>query len=403
MSRQAKSQKNSTTRQAKSHEHSPMRVALVCPYSLALPGGVQGQVLGLARALRSLGHSACVLAPCDGPPPEPGVISVGPSVPLSANGSVAPVAPTGPAMRRTLAALVDVDPDVIHLHEPLVPGPCMAAVLAAKGPRLVGTFHASGRVPAYVWLTPLVRAISTRLDARTAVSGEARALAQRWLGGDWEVLPNGVDVARFAKADPWPRGGTRPILFVGRHEPRKGLATLIEAFAGLDVPDAVLWVAGEGPATEALQAASPPGVEWLGRISDDELARRMRAAALFCAPSLHGESFGVILLEAMAAGAPVIASDIAGYRDVARAGREAVLVPPGDAVALRLSLRRVLAQPELRDGLVEAGHARAAGFSMDRLAERYVELYTALLERPRRPRPKTRLSPGGAGGRTPRG
>jgi phosphatidylinositol alpha-mannosyltransferase len=217
------------------------------------------------------------------------------------------------------------------------------------------------------------------------VSPEARALAERWLGGACHVLPNGVEVERFAKADPWPApatpgGSGRAVLFVGRHEPRKGLDVLLKAFSALDT-DAVLWVAGEGPETAALAACAPANVEWLGRISDQELAERLRAAAVFCAPSLHGESFGVVLLEAMAAGTPVVASDISGYRDVARQGREAVLVPAGDPAALADGLRRVLDDPILSGRLVEAGTARAAGFSMERLAARYVDLYESLLAR----------------------
>jgi phosphatidylinositol alpha-mannosyltransferase len=361
-----------------------MRVVLICPYSLSLPGGVQGQVLGLARTLRERGVSATVLGPCDGPPPEPGVISVGPSVLLAANGSVAPLALDPPAIRRTLEVLAAEQPDVLHLHEPLVPGPALTALLAGNVPA-VGTFHASGRVPAYVWLRPAVRAVARRIGLRTAVSPEARALAERWLGGACQVLPNGVEVERFAKADPWPApatpGGTgRSILFVGRHEPRKGLDVLLEAFRQLD-RDAVLWVAGEGPNTSALAATAPPGVEWLGRISDRELAQRLRAASVFCAPSLHGESFGVILLEAMAAGTPVVASDISGYRDVARQEREAVLVPGGDPAALAGGLRRVLDDATLAGRLVEAGTARAASFSMERLAARYADLYETLLAR----------------------
>jgi len=361
-----------------------MRVVLVCPYSLSLPGGVQGQVLGLARTLRQRGVSATVLGPCDGPPPEAGVISVGPSVSLAANGSVAPLAPDPPAIRRTLEVLASEQPDVLHLHEPLVPGPALTALLAGSVPA-VGTFHASGRVPAYVWLRPGVRAVARRIGLRTAVSPEARALAERWLGGACHVLPNGVEVERFAKADPWPAantpGGTgRAILFVGRHEPRKGLEVLLEAFRHLD-RDAVLWVAGEGPNTATLAASAPPNVEWLGRIGDAELAQRLRTATLFCAPSLHGESFGVVLLEAMAAGTPVVASDISGYRDVARDGKEAVLVPGGDAAALADGLRMVLDDSKLAARLVEAGTARAATFSMDRLAARYADLYENLLAR----------------------
>lgn len=364
-----------------------MRVVLVCPYSLTLPGGVQGQVLGLARTLRQRGVSATVLGPCDGPPPEPGVVSVGRSVSLAANGSVAPLALDPPAVRRTLQLLDAEQPDVIHLHEPLVPGPALTALLARSVP-VVGTFHASGRVPAYVWMRPAVRASARRIGIRTAVSPEARALAERWLGGACHVLPNGVEVERFAKAGefhlPPPSitgsGEGRAILFVGRHEPRKGLEVLLEAYRRLD-RDAVLWVAGEGPNTAALAASAPPGVVWLGRISDEELAQRLRTATLFCAPSLHGESFGVVLLEAMAAGTPVVASDISGYRDVARQGKEAVLVAGGDPAALAEGLRRVLDDSTLAGRLIEAGTARAASFSMERLAARYVDLYESLLAR----------------------
>jgi phosphatidylinositol alpha-mannosyltransferase len=358
-----------------------MRVLLVCPYSLARPGGVQGQTLGLARALRARGVPATVLGPCDGAPPEPGVVDVGRSIPFAANGSVAPIAPDPAALRRTVEVIRAEAPDVIHLHEPLVPGPTQATLLWGGTPA-VGTFHASGRVPAYVWLRPFMRAFANRLALRVAVSPEARELAERWLGGACKVLPNGVEVDRFTKADPWPT--ERPaVLFVGRHEPRKGLEVLLEAFARLP-GDAVLWVAGEGPETARLRQEVPSAsgrVEWLGHLSDDEMARRLRAAAALCAPSLHGESFGVVLLEAMAAGTPVVASDIAGYRDVARHRREALLVPPGDAAALSEALRRVLSDWQLAAGLVEAGAARAATFSMDRLAERYAALYTSVLAR----------------------
>ncbi|MGH8992933.1 MAG: glycosyltransferase family 4 protein [Acidimicrobiia bacterium] len=358
-----------------------MRVLLVCPYSLARPGGVQGQVLGLARALRARGVPATVLGPCDGAPPEPGVVDVGRSIPFAANGSVAPVAPDPAALRRTIEVIRSEAPDVIHLHEPLVPGPTQATLLWGGTPS-VGTFHASGRVPAYVWLRPFMRAFANRLAVRCAVSPDARELAERWLGGTYRILPNGVEVDRFAKADPWPT--ERPaVLFVGRHEPRKGLEVLLEAFARLP-RDAVLWVAGEGPETARLRTEAPAAsgrVEWLGRLSDEEMARRLRAASVLCAPSLHGESFGVVLLEAMAAGTPVVASDIAGYRDVARSDQEALLVPPGDAGALAQALERVLGDGQLAGQLVESGLARTATFSMDRLAERYSALYSTLLRR----------------------
>jgi len=188
----------------------------------------------------------------------------------------------------------------------------------------------------------------------------------------------GIEVERFSKATPWPTTGPT-VFFVGRHEPRKGLAVLLEAMARLPA-DVRLWVAGDGPETCMLQqqTSADTRVEWLGRIDDDELARRLRGADVFCAPSLYGESFGVVLLEAMAAQTPIVASDLPGYRNVARRGQDALLVEPGDARALAEALGRLLEQPTLSETLVASGEARAAEFSMDRLAERYLDFYDSL-------------------------
>jgi len=354
-----------------------VRIGLVCPYSLTMPGGVQGQVLGLARALRGLGEEARVLGPADGPPPDPGVTPLGKSIPLAANGSIAPIAPDPSAALRTIRALRDEDFDVLHLHEPLVPGPCLTTLLFAGAP-LIGTFHAAGVSAAYRWLGPPVRWCAGRLDRRCAVSEDAVALAGRYLRGDYELVFNGIEVERFSKATPWPTEAPT-IFFVGRHEERKGLGVLLGSLSRLPA-DVRVWVAGDGPQTEELQAAVAEDgrVEWLGRIGDGEKAARLRAADVFCAPSLHGESFGVVLLEAMAAGTPIVASDLPGYRNVARAGEDALLVPPGDPDALAAALGRVLADRSFGDELVESGHGRAAEFGMERLAERYVEMYAAV-------------------------
>ena len=360
-----------------------MRVGLVCPYSLTLPGGVQNQVLGLARSLRAMGHEARVLGPCDGPPPDVGVTPLGDCVALAANGSVAPIAPDASCALRTVRALWDEGCDVLHLHEPLAPGPTLTTLLAASAPQ-VGTFHAAGGSAAYRWLFPLTRWIAGRLSLRCAVSEDARVMAARALGGEFVLLHNGIEVERFAKATPWPTTGPT-VFFVGRHEPRKGLAVLLDALERLP-GDLTVWVGGDGPETDALRAgvAGDGRVHWLGRIGDEELARRLRGADVFCAPSLRGESFGVVLLEAMAAHTPIVASDLPGYRNVARAGQDALLVPPGDPVALAGAITRVFERPSLAEALVASGDGRAAEFSMDRLAERYAELYEKAVSRPRR-------------------
>ena len=353
---------------------SDVRVGLVCPYSLSVPGGVQEQVLGLARTLRTMGHQARVLGPCDGPPPEAGVIPLGNCLPTHANGSVAPIAPDPSCTLRTIRALRDEGFDVLHLHEPCAPGATITSLVFASAP-IVGTFHCAGESAAYRWLRPLTRWLANRLDVRCAVSEDARALAERALGGEYTLLFNGIDVDRIAKASPWPTEGPT-LLFVSRHETRKGLAVLVTALEHLP-PEVRLWVASDGPETDRLQAmtSSDPRVEWLGRVSDEEKARRLRGADVLVAPSLHGESFGLVLLEGMAASTPIVASDLPGYRNVARHGREALLVPPGDACALAAAIRRVLDEPETSRSLVAAGDARAAEFSMEHLAACYLELY----------------------------
>lgn len=355
-----------------------MHVGLVCPYSLSVPGGVQGQVLGLARSMRSLGLDARVLAPCDGPPPDAGVTPLGKSVPLAANGSIAPIAPDVSCALRTIRALGDETFDIVHVHEPLVPGPSLTALLFTETP-MVGTFHRAGDSGAYEIFRPLVRYAANRLKLRCAVSEDAATTATAALGGEYDLVFNGIEVDRFAKADPTPTKGPT-IVFVGRHESRKGLAVLIEAM-DLMPPTTRLWVAGDGEQTYELRArtAADPRVEWLGSISEEEKARRLRGADVFCAPSIHGESFGVVLLEAMAAGTPIVASDIDGYRRVARHDADALLVPPADAAALAAAINRVLSDGGLARRLAASGEARAAEFAMDRLAERYMQRYEETL------------------------
>jgi phosphatidylinositol alpha-mannosyltransferase len=353
---------------------------MTSPYSLSRPGGVQGQVLGLARELRKLGVDVRVVGPCDGPPPEPGVVSVGPSVEWNSNGSVAPISPGRATARRTAEVMRSIEPDLVHLHEPAVPGPCLSALIGFSGP-MVGTFHAAGEL-LHMWTRPALRSQMARLSVRVVVSESALETARaNWYDAEYVVLWNGIEIDRYASAIPTPT--TRPAaFFVGRHEPRKGLEVLLDAWRTLD-RNATLWVAGTGLQTEELRkpgrAGAGANVEWLGAVTDAERNSRLRGATVLCAPSLHGESFGVVLLEGMAAGTPVVASDIEGYRNVARADVDALLVPPGNVTALRNALRQVFDNPGLRNRLMVAGRERADEFSMARLAERYLELYERVL------------------------
>jgi phosphatidylinositol alpha-mannosyltransferase len=256
-------------------------------------------------------------------------------------------------------------------------------------PPLVGTFHRSGGSVLYSALAPLTRPLARRLAVRCAVSEAAAATASAALGGHVEVLYNGIEVDRVDGIDPWPTTGPT-VLFLGRHEERKGLSVLLDAWPavvaarGGDGPVPVLWVAGDGPATDPLRARHPGSatVQWLGVVDEREKDRRLAAADVLAAPSLGGESFGLVLLEAMAARTVVVASDIDGYRQAA--GGRAVLVAPGDPDALAAALtgvldRRLAGGGAGRVGWLDAGAARAGGWSMASLAERYAELYRRTL------------------------
>ena len=335
---------------------------------------MQAQVLGLARELRRRGHEARVLAPCDGPPPELFVTPMGNSIPTAANGSVAPLAPDPAAALRTLRALRDEDFDILHLHEPLAPGPTLTSLFVHPAP-IVGTFHAAGDSSTYRLLNRQVRWTAERIDYRCAVSEDAKELATRYLGGEYELLWNGVELERIRAVKPHRAEGPT-ILFVGRHEERKGLGVLLEAMTFLG-PNVRCWIAGEGPDTAALKVkyAGDPRLQWLGFLSETEKFARMKAATVYCAPSLRGESFGIVLIEGMAAGVPVVASDIDGYRTVARLGKDAVLAKPDDPAALADALRSILDDPGQAAHFMAAGLKRAEDFSMSALAQRYEQIY----------------------------
>ncbi len=351
-----------------------LRIGLVCPYSLTIPGGVQMQVLALAHELRERGHETRVLGPCDGPPPASFVTPLGNSLPLAANGSIAPLAPDPPAAMRTIRALNDESFDVLHIHEPLAPGPTLTTLLTHRAPT-VGTFHAAGHSTSYRLFRPALSKLLDRLDHRVVVSKDALSLVQSHLGGDYEVLFNGVDIEQVRSVAPLP-AERRTVFFCGRHEQRKGLSVLIDAFEQLD-DDIDLWIGSDGPDTAQLQRRTQGDqrMHWLGRLSEPDKLARLRGADVFCAPSLGGESFGVVLIEAMAAGTTVVASALDGYRNVATHGVDALLTVPGDVDALAASLRRALDDAALAQRLVAAGTVRAESFAMSALVDRYVEIY----------------------------
>ena len=362
-----------------------MKVAIVCPYAWDRYGGVQTHVRALAVALRRRGHDAVVIAPTAGEvkKEEPGVITVGRTLPVPANGSVAPLA-FGPlaaaAMRRELR---DLDPDVIHIHEPLVPSLSLLALWNAKAP-VVGTFHAAAESSAgYRLARPLLERAVRRITVRTAVSNAARALADEYFPGDFTITPNGIDLARFERASAMAlTEAPMSVLFFSRLEKRKGVEVLIRAAAQMSDVEFRLVVAGAGPQDRSARAlASSLGVEadFLGRVDEADVPGVFRSSTVYCAPGLGGESFGIVLLEAMASGVPVVCSDLPGFREVA--GDQAVLVPPGDADALAAALRRVLADPEQRERMSRASRERAAEYDWNVLVAGVEDVYREAVRR----------------------
>jgi phosphatidylinositol alpha-mannosyltransferase len=386
-----------------------MRVALVCPYSWNVPGGVQSHVAGLAGALQARGVAAEILAPADRRVSFPGFVPLGRSVPILDNGSIVRVA-LDPASSARIARLVRSGRyDIVHLHEPMIPAVCLTALLASTRP-LVGTFHmyASSR-RWYRPFAPLARAAIPRLDARIAVSEAALLHVTRTCPGEYRIIPNGIDVASFSA--PGERAGGR-ILFIGRADPRKGLAVLLEAFSRLP-GTTELELVGVSPRelSRAGRRLPPPAarrVSALGHVSDTERAALLARADVLCAPSLEGESFGIVLVEGMAAGVPVVASAIPGYVDVLpeSCGR---LVPPGQPEALADALRLLLADGTLRARLGEAGRRAARRFDWQRVCTEVLEVYEEVLggreaarsSRPRRGKVERAATAGTVGSTNP--
>lgn len=362
-----------------------MRVALACPYGWDAPGGVQVHVRQLAERLRLRDHRVLVLAPASAPVEDPFVRVVGRPVRVPYNGSVAPICPTPTSARRIRTALREFRPDVVHAHEPLVPGTGMFAARAARVP-VVATFHAyADRAAVFSAVAPALRPLWRRLDVRLAVSEAAAAFVSRRLRGPVRIVPNGVEVELFASAEPAELPEGRRILFVNRLDPRKGFRVMVEAFGRVVErhPEALLVVAGDGSEREALRDLAPSARErvvMLGAVPHGDLPPYHAASEVFCAPAVGRESFGIVLVEAMAAGLPVVASDIPGYREVVRDGVDGLLVPPRDPAALADAVSRLLADPGLAATYAEAGRARAPRYSWDAVAAEIEEVYAEAVD-----------------------
>lgn len=365
-----------------------VRVGLVCPYSLDVPGGVQNHVKDLAEALIGLGYEVSVLAPGEaggGLPPY--VVTVGRSVPVPYNGSVARLS-FGPVVAGKVRRwLREGDFDVVHLHEPATPSISLLALFMAEGP-VVATFHTSNvRSRALSASAAILRPSLEKITARIAVSEYARSTLVQHIGGEPVVIPNGVYVDRFADAlvkDDW-RGSGPTLAFVGRiDEPRKGLPILLESLPAIaaEHPGLRLLVVGGGD-LEAARRRVPKGladdVVFLGPVSDEEKASALRTADLYVAPNTGGESFGIVLIEAMSAGTPVLASDIPAFRRVLGDGALGTCFRNGDVADLTGQALDLLGDGPRAQELREAALRAARRYDWSSVAAQIVQVYETVV------------------------
>jgi phosphatidylinositol alpha-mannosyltransferase len=363
----------------------PLKIGIVSPYGYPHPGGVNEHVRFTYEAMRRLGHDVWIITSKYGRERESEghIIRLGTGWAAPANGSVGRVTLGLRFKRQAREVLRAHRFDILHFHEPFVPflSPTM---LDASETVNIATFHAFGGFSPSYWIgSKFTGRLAGRLHGRIAVSGAARHFINRYFPGDYRIIPNGVDLDRFAAAEPFEelRDGTLNILFVGRFEERKGLIHLLKAYHRLRKRkvDARLLVVGAGPKEREYRRyvglRGIRDVEFLGRVDDEDKVRYFASADIYCAPNTGQESFGIVLLEAMAAGVPIVASDIHGFKRVVERNVQGILVEPRNPRALAAALYTLARDPDLRDEMGEAGRTRAPEFSWDRVTERIVDYY----------------------------
>jgi phosphatidylinositol alpha-mannosyltransferase len=367
-----------------------VKVGIVVPYSWSFWGGVVEHAELQADALRALGCDVKTIMGNDPPgqftrvlhprhgrhgSPPPDVIPIGRSVIVPANGTLPNIILSPRSVFRINQALERERFDVVHLHEPMTPTPCVATLALCTAP-MVGTFHANGELGWMRIAKPVWGFLADRLDRRIAVSERARESADRWLPGDYDIVPNGVLIPSEADA----AGRQHRVVFAGRHETRKGLSVLLEAWPEIRRrTGATLRICGADPLAVRLLLTRlrvpDEGIDVLGFLPQDAFTRELLDAKLLVAPSLGGESFGIVLVRAMACATPVVASDIPGYRDVMTADTS-VAFPPGDASALADAVEQLLADEKRRQAMGVAGRELArARYAWDAIGRRLLDIY----------------------------
>ncbi|HXU84550.1 MAG TPA: glycosyltransferase family 4 protein [Verrucomicrobiae bacterium] len=368
-----------------------MKIGLVTPYVYPLPGGVTQHVRYLYENLRLRGHDVRILTSSHGlqRASEGDIIRIGKGFSMPVNGSVGTITLSPRFVSQVRSMLEREQFDLLHFHEPFVPF-LSPIILRLSTSVNVATFHAYGGFsPSYEFGSKVMKGEAARLHGRIAVSGAAKHFIDRYFPGDYKVIPNGVDIHAFQRAVPLARwqDGTSNLFFVGRFEPRKGLLELLKAYRILRKTgcECRLLVAGAGPlgkeARRYVATRRLKGVEFLGRVGDEEKAQLFKTADVYISPATGGESFGIVLLEAMAAGTAIVASDIHGYKGVVRRGREGLLVPPREPKAIAAAIGRLLRDDELRAAMGAAGRDRAAEFSWERVTAKVDAYYGFVIRR----------------------
>lgn len=363
----------------------PLKIGIVSPYGYPHPGGVNDHVRNQHEHLAELGHDVWIITSKYGRERESEghIIRLGTGWAFPANGSVGRVT-LGLRFKRQAREVLDAHRfDILHFHEPLVPF-LSPTLLDASRTVNIATFHAFGGFSPSYWVgRRFAGRLAKRLHGRIAVSGAARHFIGRYFPGSYEIIPNGVDLDLYDGAQPFEelRDGTLNILFVGRFEERKGLIHLLKAYHRLrkrKVDARLLVVGGGSKAREYRRFIGLRGlrdVEFLGRVSDEDKARYFASADIFCAPNTGQESFGIVLLEAMAAGVPIVASDIHGFKNVVQRNVQGLLVEPRNPRALAAALYTLARDPDLRHEMGEAGRAKAPEYSWPSVTRRLVDYY----------------------------
>ena len=368
-----------------------MKIGIVTPYAYPMPGGVNDHVGSLYRVLRARGHDVRIITSSHGlqKASEGDIIRVGKGFSVPFNGSMGTITLSPTYLAQMRAILERERFDVLHYHEPFVPFLSLVTLTLSTSVN-VGTFHAFGGLSiSYEFGKRMLGHYAGKLHGRIAVSPAARHFISRYFPGEYKIVPNGVEPGRYQRAVPIARyrDGVPNILFVGRMEPRKGLIHLLRAFRKLqrDGVRARLRLVGTGPgereARRYVLTRQLDDVEFLGRVSEAQKAQLFKTADIYVSPATGRESFGIVLLEAMSAGAPIICSDIHGYRGVVRRERDGILVEPGNADALAASIRRLIDDPALRAQLSRAGEERAQLFTWERVGQAVEEYYGFVIRR----------------------